>query len=78
MYPSVGPAGPRSVRAQDRPLQNNIPQWHIDYFELKLLDKQPVPEGHLAPLSPWMQEINLPVKGAPVHLEEIPLIARVK
>lgn len=34
------------IGAQDRPPQN-IPQRHIDYCDLKLLDKQPVPEGHI-------------------------------
>lgn len=30
-----------------------MPLWHIDYFELKLLEKQPVQEGHFdSPLSP--------------------------
>ena len=38
----------------------NMPLWHTDYFELKLLKKQPV-QGHFHPLfSPWKQEINLP------------------
>ena len=27
----------------------NMPLWHIDYFELKLLKKQPVQEGHVDP-----------------------------
>lgn len=31
----------------------NISQWHTDYFEFKVLEKQPVQEGHLdPPLSP--------------------------
>lgn len=36
--------------------QNMLPQnmslWHIGYFELKLLKKQPVQEGYFPPLSP--------------------------
>lgn len=35
--------------AQDRPLQN-ITQWHVDYFKLKLFDKQLVPKGTLTSL----------------------------
>lgn len=35
--------------AQDNSPQNT-PSWHIDYFELKLLDKQRVQEGHFEPL----------------------------
>lgn len=35
------------------PAAQNIPQWHIDYFERKLLEKQPVRGGHVdPPLSP--------------------------
>ena len=31
----------------------NVPLWHIDHFELKLLKKQPAQEGHSdPPLSP--------------------------
>lgn len=42
---------------QERPPQN-IPQLHVNYFKLKLLDKQTVPEGYLGPpLSFQMQEI---------------------
>lgn len=34
-------------------LSQNSPQWHLDYFGLKLLDKRPVHEGHTdPPLSP--------------------------
>ena len=33
--------------------------WHIDYFKLKLLEKQPVQEGHSDPLSHLKQEMNL-------------------
>lgn len=40
------------VRAQSR-LPQNTPHWHIDSFDLKLLDNQPVQEGHTdTPLSP--------------------------
>ena len=34
--------------AQDRQPQN-MPQWHIDYFELEFLKKQPMQEGHSDP-----------------------------
>ena len=34
-----------SVGAQGRPPQN-VPQRHMDYFELKLLNKQPMQERH--------------------------------
>ena len=37
------------TEAQGKVIQN-MPQCRIDYFELKLLKKQPVQEGHLDPL----------------------------
>ena len=41
--------------------------WHSDYFELKVLEKQPVQEGHSdAPLSSWQQGINLPCERYPL------------
>ena len=44
----------------------NMPLWHIDYFELKLLKKQLVQEKHSEPpLSPWKQEINLQCERYP-------------
>ena len=36
------------VEAHGRPPQD-VSQWHIDYFELKLLKKWPVQEGHSEP-----------------------------
>ena len=39
-----------SIAAQNMSFQN-IPLWHIDYFELKELEKQLVQEGHPDP--PW-------------------------
>lgn len=39
--------GMGGVGAQGTPPQN-ITQWHTDYFELKLLEKQPV-QGHTDP-----------------------------
>ena len=64
------------VRAQDR-LPGNISQWHIDYSELKVLDKQLLPEGHLdPPLSLWMQEINLPCDRCPPYTWKTPFIAK--
>lgn len=37
-----------------------MPLWHVDYFDLKLLKKQPVPGRYFdPPFSPWKQEINL-------------------
>lgn len=52
-----------SVGAPGRP-PRRISLWHIDYFELKLLERQPVQEGHPDLLSshppPRKQEINLP------------------
>lgn len=36
------------VGAQSRPTQN-VCQWHIDYYELKLLKKQQTQEGHSDP-----------------------------
>ena len=39
----------------------NTPLWHTDYFELKLLKKQLMQEGHSdPPLSLWKPGINLP------------------
>lgn len=36
-----------------------MPLWNIDYFQLKLLEKQPMQEGHFnSPLSCGMQDIN--------------------
>ena len=32
-------------------LPQNIPQWHIDYFEFKLLEKQTMQEGQIPLLS---------------------------
>lgn len=53
------------VRAWGR-LPPKIPQWRNDYFELKLLDQQPVQEGHVdPPWSPRIQGINLPCKKCP-------------
>lgn len=41
--------------------------WHNDYFELKVLEKQPVQEGHTdPPLFPWHQETNLPCVNYPL------------
>lgn len=38
-----------------------MPLWHIDYYELKLLIKEPVKEGHsYSLLFPWKQDINFP------------------
>ena len=35
----------------------NVPKWHIDYLELKLLKKQPVQEEHsTSPLSPEIRK----------------------
>ena len=58
-------AGGSMARSQNEGEQNmpplNISLWHIDYFELKLSEKQPGQEGHSdPPLSLWKQEINLP------------------
>ena len=40
---------------------------HNDYFELKVLEKQPVQEGHTeSPLSPWHEETNLPCENYPL------------
>ena len=49
-------------------LPPNMPLWHsIDYFELKLLKKQPVQEGQSdPPLSAWKQEINLLFESYPL------------
>ena len=44
----------------------NMPLWHIGYFELKGLKKQPVQERHSDPsFSSWKQEINLPCERCP-------------
>ena len=44
----------------------NMPFWHINNFEIKLLKKQPVQEGHFdCPLSLGKQEINLPCERYP-------------
>lgn len=41
------------------PLQR-MPLWHIEYFELMVLEKQLVQGGRSdPPLSPWKQEISL-------------------
>lgn len=46
---------------------HKMPQWHIDYFALKLFKKQPTQERHSdPPLSPWNQEINCPLEGYPL------------
>lgn len=64
------------VAAHDRPPQN-IPQWHIDYIEFKLLNQQPVPQGHLdPPLAPRIQEINLPYEKCPPCTWKTPLIVK--
>ena len=50
--------------AQGR-LSQNVPQWHYDYFGLKLIKKQPMKRDiGPSPLSPQKQEISLSVKGA--------------
>ena len=47
-----------------------MPQWHIDYFELKLLQKQPGQEGHFdPPVSLKAGNKISHVKGAPPALE---------
>ena len=53
-----------------RPPQN-VPPWHVDYFELKLLKKQPMQEGHSdAPLCPPEVGNKSPLwKGPSLHLE---------
>lgn len=57
-WPSTG-----LVETQGKP-PLNVPQWHIDYSDLNLLDKQLVPDGHHdPPLSPWIPEINLLREG---------------
>lgn len=33
-----------------------MPLWYLDYFELKVLDKQQVQEGHSDPFSSLEQE----------------------
>lgn len=38
-----GLLGPRAGFLQ------NLPQWRVDYFDLKLLKKQPMQEGHSDP-----------------------------
>ena len=58
-------AGGSMARSQNEGEQNmpplNISLWHIDYFELKLSEKQPGQEGHSdPPLSPGKQETKLP------------------
>ena len=48
-------------------LPPNMPLWHIiDYFELKLLKKQPMQEQSDPPLSTWKQEINLLFESYPL------------
>lgn len=46
-------AGGSMARSQNEGEQNmpplNISLWHIDYFELKLSEKQPGQEGHSDP-----------------------------
>lgn len=49
------------VRTQGRPSQN-FPQWAVDYFEFKLLDKQLVQEGHIDPLN---TEFHSPLRRVP-------------
>ena len=47
-------------------MPQNMPQWHIDYFELKLLQKQPGQEGHFdPPVSLKAGNKISHVKGAP-------------
>lgn len=31
-------------------LPQNMPKWHMDYFELQLLEKQPIQKDTLVPL----------------------------
>lgn len=44
-------------------LRLGCPKWHIDYFELKLLVKQPVQEGHADPPCLECRILISPVKG---------------
>ena len=46
--PKIDPEILNIAGAQGRPPQN-MPQWHIDYFELKLLKKRSMQEGHSDP-----------------------------
>ena len=44
--------------------------WHIDYFELKLLKKQTMQEAHShLLLFPWMQELSLLYERYPINQE---------
>ena len=53
------------VGAQGR-LPQNMLLWHLDYFELKLLKKQPVQKGDPdTPLSPESKKLISHVKGTP-------------
>lgn len=48
-----------TVEAQGR-LAQNVPQWHTDYFKLKLPNKEPMQEGQFdPPLCSLKQEIDL-------------------
>ena len=60
--PSLGSYG--CVGAQGGPTQN-MPQRHIDYLEMKSLEKQPMQEGKLTFLCPSESRISIShVKGA--------------
>ena len=48
--------------AQGRP-PPNMPRWHIDYFELKLLEKQLAQERSYPPLFPWKWKTKLSWEG---------------
>ena len=47
-----------------------MPDWHIDYFELKLLKKQTMQEAHShLLLFPWMQKLSLLYERYPINQE---------
>ena len=47
-----------------------MPDWHIDYFELKLLKKQTVQETHSYLLIfLWMQELSFLYERYPINQE---------
>lgn len=49
------------ILKENRVYPPNMPLWHIDYFESKLLKKQPMQKEHSDPPGfPWKQEINFP------------------
>lgn len=55
--------------AQGR-LPQNLPPWHIDYFKLKLLEKQPVQERQFdLPLSPLRPGNKSPGEGVSLYQE---------